>query len=390
MKLSDFLYNLDEFYVRSQEQNLPATVSKEWDILYNKYQDFNEPFLEPSNPNARDNGALADLMREILIFVLDNFRYFNYCFAYDIEQRRAIMPRLTVANYDVILGKLIQDYIIFEEKPDFTEEAESKLDAIYKRVLSGTADWTVPAWIVNFVSDELGYYIVDNENGTYEFVKRTWNEETENWEFTDVLNVAYFAEEIDDLIKAVTNYTDFEDGVYNADEVPVEIVNIVFDKDATIAKADGDTILVATLSNDDELTFYVDNSGEIAFIEENGVDAFDSLMGVYDTEILEFYNNNIAEILNTFEVMHTGDLSKRTFTGIHGETWNVELMNFANLIPGETKLTFKCISEEIGNTVYVSFLNGEYFENYDEDEDETDIVDNTRLMDELESWANQI
>ncbi len=421
MKLSNFLYNLHDFNLLVDEQpSMTETVKLAWGNLYNQYDQLAIVFTDINLPESnRDSDELNTLMRTILEFVLDNFRYFNYCFDYTIDERLAICPRLTVENQTIIYSDLIAKYIIYPEPIDWLDDAYTKLDAIYERRKVQSAEWSLETWVVNDVSAEKGWYIVDNENGSLSFCKRTVNEETGEYEFEDI--VEYNVEDVNDLITHVSDYTDYDDGVYDEQEnafkkavlilkehftemvsggadwavrtwsvktignknyyicdneigefefvskdtyleeqgeqeifetiktvdyseinelitfandyqildtqgIP-EIVNIVFDKDATIAKADGDTILVATMSNDDELTFYVGNSGEIEFIEENGVDAFDSLMGKYDTEILEFFNANQDEIMNNFDVMQVEENSEDLSNKVC-DLLNTDLENF--------------------------------------------------------------
>lgn len=198
---------------------------------------------------------------------------------------------------DVIWGTLTNDIV----DENVYENATKKLSELYGRNIGNSADWSADAWLVKVVDDSQYVIINDESSDKFEFFKATWNLENEDNDIEVLYTVEY--SDIDELIQFVSDY-DFTNQIDN--DLP-EIVNIIFDKDATIAKADGDTIIVATLSNDDELTFYVGNSGNIEFIEENGVDAFDSLMGVYDAEILEFFNQNEDEIMNTFNEMYTDE-----------------------------------------------------------------------------------
>lgn len=422
MKLSNFLYNLHDFNLLVDEQpSMTETVKSAWENLYNQYEQLGIVF----DDNNRDSEELSTLMRTILEFVLDNFRYFNYCFDYTIDERLSICPRLTVANQTIIYSDLVSKYLIFPEPIEWLDDAYTKLDALYPRVVSGGADWSSTAWKVKFIDDTLGWYIIDDENDNLIFSKRQWNEESEDYEFIDIIQ--YEAKHVNDLITYVTDYVyDYEiifdnklksenvekfisdlkekhsfddlyemnsfeetndivitgntyeylseitlndyineleftadvkinqiksvhggyywdvsiknicelDGPIIDDEIDFadtlglpEIVNIVFDKDATIAKADGDTILVATMSNDDELTFYVSNSGDIEFIEENGIDACDKLMGKYDTEILEYFNANQDEILVTFDDMNVEENSENLNEKV-SDLLNTDLENF--------------------------------------------------------------
>lgn len=278
---------------------------------------------------------------------------------------------------DVIWGTLTEDI----DDENVYENATKKLKELYGRNIGNSADWSSDAWLVKVVYDSQYVIINDESSDKFEFFKATWNLENEDNDIEVLYTVEY--SDIDELIQFVSDY-DFTNQIDN--DLP-EIVNIIFDKDATIAKADGDTIIVATLSNDDELTFYVGNSGNIQYIEENGVDAFTELMDKYDSEILEFFNQNEDEIMNTFNEMYVGDSNKREFRGIHNEIWNVNIHE--NNIEITNSIVFKCIQKVFNKEIYVTFENGEYSNDKDIYGDETDIVENTNLIDELESWANE-
>jgi hypothetical protein len=71
----------------------------------------------------------------------------------------------------------------------------------------------------------------------------------------------------------------------------VEIVNLVFDEAATVAKADGDTIIVATLSDDRQLTYYIGNNGNIEYIEEDGEEQYEKWLGKFDLEVTNYFSN---------------------------------------------------------------------------------------------------
>jgi hypothetical protein len=109
LKLSNVLYNFEEFYNRCNlELSLPSEVNE-------KLEELNEKYYEKyyGNFNQINNRELAI---EILEFILEEFRYFKSdVFDYTVQEILNICPNLVVENYDAIYDKLIKVYDLFEE-----------------------------------------------------------------------------------------------------------------------------------------------------------------------------------------------------------------------------------------------------------------------------------
>ena len=281
-KNDEYSYTLYAYPVAELDENFYDTLVR---LIVDKFRDndeFNQLFV----------GYREDFRLELKSLLKDGNFYEQTVDRMEVELIGQKHPAT-----DVIWGTLTDDFV----DENVYENATKKLKELYGRNIGNSADWSSDAWLVKVVYDSQYVIINDESSDKFEFFKATWNLENEDNDIEVLHTVEY--NDIDELIQFVTDY-DFSNQTDN--DLP-EIVNIIFDKDATIEKADGDTIIVATISNDDELTFYVGNSGNIEFIEENGVEKLTELSGKYDAEILEFFNQNEDEIMNTFSSISSGD-----------------------------------------------------------------------------------
>lgn len=50
------------------------------------------------------------------------------------------------------------------------------------------ADWGITSWTISGDIGD-GWFIVDNENGTYSYTNRFWDEELDDYNYNDVITV---------------------------------------------------------------------------------------------------------------------------------------------------------------------------------------------------------
>lgn len=120
--------------------------------------------------------------------------------------------------YDFFVNEYIRDELSGAELDDLAfENATKKLTSTFREVRSGGADWAVRTWEVKYLSEELGWYICDDEYGNLEFTKRVGDDE--GFEYDIIHSVEY--KDIDELLEFVAKYN------FNAstdDEVTQQVI----------------------------------------------------------------------------------------------------------------------------------------------------------------------